>query len=112
MFLIPLNGVGFLLFCFLPTFCYGVFMPFSARKVETVYIKQNYKKVEGEKTFFRERSRRDGSAGFGIRCSDSNALKWSVRWGWSEERPCCIASISPDIASAAKSCVSGGKSVI
>jgi len=43
-----------------------------------------------------------GSTAFGIRCSDSKAIRWSYELVLESRETICIASISPDIAFAAK----------
>ena len=51
-----------------------------------------------------------GSTAFRIRCSDSNAIRWSYELGLESRETIYIASIGPDTAFAAKSCASGKKS--
>jgi hypothetical protein len=64
--------------------------------------------AEGRRNFIAPQAR---SAAFGIRCSDSKAIIWSVRWFGAKSEAMCIASIIPDIAFA-ESCGSGKKSAV
>ena len=60
--------------------------------------------AEGRRNLIAPQAR---SAAFSIRCSDSNAIIWSVGWFWSEERGHVHRQYQPDIAFAAKAARAG-----
>ena len=60
--------------------------------------------AEGRRNLIAPQAR---SAAFSIRCSDSNAIIWSVGWFGAKSEAMCIASIIPDIAFAAKAARAG-----
>ena len=60
--------------------------------------------AEGRRNLIAPQAR---SAAFSIRCSDSNAIRWSYELGLESRETIYIASISPDIAFAAKAARAG-----